>query len=302
MAIFGRFTQKAQQSLQYAQQAAVSLNHPYVGTEHMLLGLMKEPGDAITALLGSKATYESVMDLVIRLIGKGEGLVSKAVELTPRCKKILENSILESRKLGQGYVGAEHLWLGLLAEGEGMAANILKELGIDPENVKNSLISALKSNSSNSQASPEANPSSEGGVLAQYGRDLTQAALQNELDPVIGRDTEVERIIQILSRRTKNNPVLIGEPGVGKSAVVEGLAQRIVQDNIPEILKDKRIFSLDMGSLIAGSKYRGEFEERLKNAMAEIKKAGNIILFIDEIHTLVGAGKAEGSMDAANIL
>lgn len=301
MAIYGRFTQRAQLALQNAQKAAVALNHPYVGTEHLLLGLLKEPSQAEAAVLGPKVTYDTVLALVQQSIGKGEGLVSNATELTPRGKKILETSVLESHRLGQSYVGAEHLWLALLSEGEGMAATLLKELGVSPEKLRESFIAALQGAGSG-DTKPAAAGSQEEGGLSQYGRDLTQAARQNELDPVIGRDTEVERIIQILSRRTKNNPVLIGEPGVGKSAVVEGLAQRIVQDNIPEILKDKRIFSLDMGSLIAGSKYRGEFEERLKNAMAEVKKAGNIILFIDEIHTLVGAGKAEGSMDAANIL
>ncbi|MBQ2700956.1 MAG: ATP-dependent Clp protease ATP-binding subunit [Clostridia bacterium] len=301
MAIFGRFTQRAQQAMQAAQQTAVSLNHPYVGTEHILLGLLKEPSEAVASLLDSRVNYDSVYALVEQTIGKGDGLVTKANELTPRSKKILETSILESRRLGQSYVGAEHLWLALLSEGEGMAANLLKELGVSPEDLRQGIIRALQA-SGGTEPQPQEDPKEMGGMLKQYGRDLTQAARQDELDPVIGRDVEVERIIQILSRRTKNNPVLIGEPGVGKSAVVEGLAQRIVQDNIPEILKGKRIFSLDMGSLIAGSKYRGEFEERLKNAMAEIKKAGDIILFIDEIHTLVGAGKAEGSMDAANIL
>jgi len=300
MAIFGRFTQRAQQAMQAAQQAAVSLNHPYVGTEHMLLGLLKEPSEAVAQLLGN-VNYEAVYKLVEQTIGKGDGLVTKANELTPRSKKLLETSILESRRLGQSYVGAEHLWLALLSEGEGMAANLLKELGVCPEELRQGLIRSLQA-SGGTEPEPQEKGKEMAGMLKQYGRDLTQAARQDELDPVIGRDTEVERIIQILSRRTKNNPVLIGEPGVGKSAVVEGLAQRIVQDNIPEILKGKRIFSLDMGSLIAGSKYRGEFEERLKNAMEEIKKAGDIILFIDEIHTLVGAGKAEGSMDAANIL
>lgn len=271
MAIFGRFTQRAQQAMQAAQQAAVSLNHTYVGTEHILLGLLKQPSESIIQLLGSHVTYESVLALVEQTIGKGEGLVVQAKELTPRSKKILETSILESRRLGQSYVGAEHLWLALLSEGEGMAANLLKELGVSPDALREGLIKSLRA-SGGSEPAPQETPKETGGMLAQYGRDLTQAARQDELDPVIGRDTEVERIIQILSRRTKNNPVLIGEPGVGKSAVVEGLAQRIVQDNIPEILRNKRIFSLDMGSLIAGSKYRGEFEERLKNAMAEIKK------------------------------
>ncbi len=304
MALFGRFTERAQKALTYAQQAAVEMKHHYVGTEHLLLGLLKEPGEPIRALLGN-VTYDAVMERVVALIGRGEEDVSGALELTPRGKKILEASMIESRRLGHTFVGAEHFWLAILREGEGVAYNILREMEVDGEKLRESILALLKSEESESDK--ESKPATSAGasetpVLKQYGRDLTQAARNGELDPVIGRNQEIERIVQILSRRTKNNPVLIGEPGVGKSAVVEGLAQRIVTDNIPEILKDKKVMTLDMGSLIAGSKYRGEFEERLKNAIAEVRKAGNIILFIDEIHTLVGAGKAEGSMDAANIL
>ena len=304
MALFGRFTERAQKALTYAQQAAVELKHHYVGTEHLLLGLLKEPGEPIRALLGN-VTYDAVMERVIALIGRGEEEVSGALELTPRGKKILEASMIESRRLGHTFVGAEHFWLAILREGEGVAYNILREMEADGEKLREGILALLKSEESESDKEGKpagAASASDTPVLKQYGRDLTQAAKSGELDPVIGRNQEIERIVQILSRRTKNNPVLIGEPGVGKSAVVEGLAQRIVTDNIPEILKDKKLMTLDMGSLIAGSKYRGEFEERLKNAIAEVRKAGNIILFIDEIHTLVGAGKAEGSMDAANIL
>jgi ATP-dependent Clp protease ATP-binding subunit ClpC len=304
MALFGRFTERAQKALTYAQQAAVELKHHYVGTEHLLLGLLKEPGEPIRALLGN-VTYDAVMERVVALIGRGEEEVSGALELTPRGKKILEVSMIESRRLNHTFVGAEHFWLAILREGEGVAYNILREMEVDAEKLRESILALLKSEETevDKEGKPAASASTpDTPVLKQYGRDLTQAAQKGELDPVIGRNQEIERIVQILSRRTKNNPVLIGEPGVGKSAVVEGLAQRIVTDNIPEILKDKKVMTLDMGSLIAGSKYRGEFEERLKNAIAEVRKAGNIILFIDEIHTLVGAGKAEGSMDAANIL
>ena len=304
MAIFGRFTERAQKALTYAQQAAVELKHHYVGTEHLLLGLLKEPGEAIRGLLGG-VTYEKVMERIVALIGRGEEALNETLELTPRGKKILETSIIEARRLNHTFVGTEHIWLAILKEGEGVASNILREMGTDGDKLREGILSLLKSEEAEGDKDSKPAASSLGSdtpVLKQYARDLTQAARNNELDPVIGRGQEIERIIQILSRRTKNNPVLIGEPGVGKSAVVEGLAQRIVTDNIPEILKDKKLMTLDMGSLIAGSKYRGEFEERLKNAIAEVRKSGNIILFIDEIHTLVGAGKAEGSMDAANIL
>ncbi len=302
MAPLGRFTERAQRALTFAQQAAVELKHHYVGTEHILLGLLKDPGESIKALLGN-VTYETVMERVLSLVGRGEEDPEGSQELTPRGKKILETSMLESRRLGHTFVGVEHFWLAILREGEGVAFNILRELGVDNEKLREGILTLLKTEGGEATQEPgKPAANSDTPVLKQYGRDLTAAARNGELDPVIGRGQEIERIIQILSRRTKNNPVLIGEPGVGKSAVVEGLAQRIVTDSIPEILKDKKLMTLDMGSLIAGSKYRGEFEERLKNAIAEVRKAGNVILFIDEIHTLVGAGKAEGSMDAANIL
>lgn len=304
MPIFGRFNQSAQRALEAAQAAAISLGHAYEGTEHLLLGLLKESNDNILSLMGNDVTYENVFEYIQSALSDGSPKETVTrIELTPRVKKILEGSILESRRMGHAYIGAEHIWLALLKERDGVAAQVLRGFHVDLDRVQENIVSALGNNqSADSPAQGAPQNDKTGDTLSKYGRDLTQAARQNELDPVIGRDTEIERIIQILSRRTKNNPVLIGEPGVGKSAVAEGLAQRIVQGHIPEILRGKRIFSLDMGSLIAGSKYRGEFEERLKNAITDVKNAGNIILFIDEIHTLVGAGKAEGSMDAANIL
>lgn len=311
MAIFGRFTERAQRALSAAQREAAELRQPYVGTEHLLLGLLKET-DRLPAAIGTKVSYDRVRELLS--VGDGDRVVSVSAsplfELTPRAKKLLEQSIMESRRLGQSYVSVEHFWLAILREGDGVAANVLRQLGVDFDQAREELLLQLRTQpygGMNSNVAGRANRDTpkekqDTPTLSQYCRDLTQAAQQNELDPVIGRDKEIQRIIQILSRRTKNNPVLIGEPGVGKSAVAEGLAQRIAQGNIPELLRDKRVLSLDMGALIAGSKYRGEFEERLKNVMEEIRKAGNVILFIDEIHNLVGAGKAEGSMDAANIL
>ena len=300
MPIFGRFTQRAQRALEAAQQAAVSLGHRYEGTEHLLLGLLKESDETLLSYIGGHVSYREVLSYMQSTLTGDEKTESGArIELTPRVKKILESSILESHRMGHAYIGAEHIWLALLKERDGVAAQVLKKFRVDLDKAQAAIVQALGMQAKNEEKKPNEKA---GETLEKYSRDLTQAAKQNELDPVVGRDNEIERIIQILSRRTKNNPVLIGEPGVGKSAVVEGLAQRIVQGSLPEILRDKRIFSLDMGSLIAGSKYRGEFEERLKNAISEVKAASNIILFIDEIHTLVGAGKAEGSMDAANIL
>ena len=310
MAIFGRFTERAQRALASAQRAAAEMHQPYVGTEHILMGLLHE-GDVPPAI-ADRVTEDQVRELLadggdMALMGG-----SPRFELTPRAKKLLELSILESRRLGQTYVSAEHFWLAILREGDGVAASILKQLGVDFDRARQELIQRIRMehtadsgpdiNSRMPQDDSQGKDKGDPAVLTQYTRDLTRAAENNELDPVIGRDKEIQRIIQILIRRTKNNPVLIGEPGVGKSAVVEGLAQRIVQGNIPEMLVGKRILSLDMGSIVAGSKYRGEFEERIKNVLAEVRKAGNILLFIDEIHTIVGAGQAEGSLDAANIM
>ena len=308
MAIFGRFTERAQRALAAAQRAAAEMRQPYVGTEHLLLGLLKDT-EGLPPSLAEKVSYDQVLALLRERQSEGVLITgTPRFEMTPRAKKLLEMSILESRRMGQTYVSAEHFWLALLREEDGVAASILRQLGVDFGRAREELIQRMRMEREPERPDarePEqgAQGSSQGGkVLEQYTRDLTRAAQQNELDPVIGRDQEIQRIIQILIRRTKNNPVLIGEPGVGKSAVVEGLAQRIVQGNIPEMLVGKRVLSLDMGSMVAGSKFRGEFEERVKAVLEEVRKAGNILLFIDEIHTIVGAGQAEGSLDAANIM
>ncbi len=296
MPIFGRFNEKAQRVISAAQKTALELAHPQVGSEHFLVGLLKEArGDA--PALPDNVIPETVIESIKQMTGVGDHTPSQ-LELTPRVKKLLETSVRESHQLGHPYVTAGHLWLALLSDGESVAMRVLTGMGCDIEKLKKSVLDTL------GQAGTRAAGESSDGdsALKKYGRDLTEAAEKGELDPVIGRQNEIERIVQILSRRTKNNPVLIGEPGVGKSAVAEGLAQRIGQGSVPETLTDKKIISLDMGSMIAGSKYRGDFEERLKNTLDEVKKRGDVILFIDELQNIIGAGRAEGSMDAANIL
>jgi ATP-dependent Clp protease ATP-binding subunit ClpC len=299
--MFGRFTERARRVLSLAEQEALRLNHNYVGTEHMLLGLVKEgQGIAAQALINAGITESKVINEIRSLIGEGKQPVSTTVSLTPRSKKVLNLSMDEARRLGHNYIGTEHVLLGLIREGEGVAVRIMQDLGGDLKNIHDQVIELL--GGKNNLQSNLGKQSSNTPNLDEYSRDLTDMARENKLDPVIGRDKEIERLIQVLSRRTKNNPVLIGEPGVGKTAIVEGLAERIVGKNVPDILLNKRVVALDLSSIVAGSKYRGEFEKRLKDVMNDIIKSGDVILFIDELHTLVGAGAAEGAIDASNIL
>ena len=307
MAIFGRFTKRAQRAISEAHQAALDLKQAYVGTEHFLLGLLKEPDPMVSGLLPEKVNFDNLLQRIRAVLGEGKHPPVGRVDMTPRSKKILEGAVIESKRLGHSFVGTEHLWLSLLREGEGVAVSLLREMQVDTQELQRQIAENLAENQPDASEGEAFSPeegrrSSQGARLEQYCRDLTKAAQDGELDPVIGRSSEMERIMQIMSRRTKNNPVLIGEPGVGKSAVVEGLAQLIIAGKVPETLTGKRLLSLDLGSMIAGSKYRGEFEERLKDTIKEVHKQGNIILFVDELHTLIGAGHAEGSMDAANIL
>ncbi|WP_106817343.1 ATP-dependent Clp protease ATP-binding subunit [Janibacter massiliensis] len=309
--MFERFTDRARRVVVLAQEEARLLNHNYIGTEHILLGLIHEgEGVASKALEGLGISLESVREQVQEIIGQGQQAPSGHIPFTPRAKKVLELSLREALQLGHNYIGTEHILLGLIREGEGVAAQVLVKLGADLGSVRQQvlqLISGYQGGKEGATAGVGAGGAAEGTpagslVLDQFGRNLTQAARDGSLDPVIGREKEIERVMQVLSRRTKNNPVLIGEPGVGKSAVVEGLAQDIVAGDVPEPLKDKQVYTLDLGSLVAGSRYRGDFEERLKKVLKEIKTRGDIIIFIDEIHTLVGAGAAEGAIDAASIL
>ena len=300
MAMFSRFTERAQRVLVAAQKEAAQMGRNYVGTEHLLLGILTDPGSAAGALEG--VTLDAARQEVIQMLGKGDdNSPIRTMVYTPRTKKVLEQSAKEARDLQHNYVGTEHLLLALIHEREGVAATILTKMGKNLQKMREEILRALSGEDSASGEKGQKKGNNT-PTLDHFARDLTKAAQNGELDPVIGRTKEIERIVQILSRRTKNNPVLIGEPGVGKSAIVEGLAQLIVEGNIPEILRGKRVVSLDLAGMVAGAKYRGEFEERLKNAMAEIKKAGNVILFIDELHTMVGAGASEGSIDAANIM
>ncbi|MEZ3161890.1 ATP-dependent Clp protease ATP-binding subunit [Microbacterium sp. BWT-B31] len=309
--MFERFTDRARRVVVLAQEEAKMLNHNYIGTEHILLGLIHEgEGVAAKALESLGISLDAVREQVQDIIGQGQQQPTGHIPFTPRAKKVLELSLREALQLGHNYIGTEHILLGLIREGEGVAAQVLVKLGADLNKVRQQVIQLLSGYQGKepagvaSGAGEQTQGTTQGGsqVLDQFGRNLTQAARENKLDPVIGREKEIERVMQILSRRSKNNPVLIGEPGVGKTAVVEGLAQAIVKNDVPETLKDKQLYSLDLGSLIAGSRYRGDFEERLKKVTKEIRTRGDIIVFIDEIHTLVGAGAAEGAIDAASIL
>ena len=303
MAMFGRFTERAQRVINLSQQMAQQLGHSYVGTEHLLLGIIKEEeGIAAKALKNLGIGMENIQQIIVQSIGVG----NKPVELlgyTPRTKKVFELSVAEARNLNHNYVGTEHLLLGLIKEGDGIASKILMQLGVNLQNVREEVLKLLKAGtgSTNSKVS-SVDSNKDTPTLNQFGRDLNELAREGKIDPVIGRSKEIDRVIQVLSRRTKNNPCLIGEPGVGKTAVAEGLAQKIVEGNVPDILKDKRVVTLDLASMVAGAKYRGEFEERLKKVMEELRQASNVILFIDEMHTIIGAGAAEGAIDAANIL
>ena len=310
--MFERFTEKAIKVIMLAQEEARRLGHNFVGTEQVLLGLIGEgTGVAAKTLKSMGVNLKDARAEVEKIIGRGSGFVAVEIPFTPRAKRVLELSWDEARQLGHNYIGTEHLLLGLIREGEGVAARVLENLGVDLNKIRSNVIKMLGETkpqvSSGSSSGSSSSSSSSGGKtktpsLDEFGRDLTLAAQELRLDPVVGREKEIERVIQILARRTKNNPVLIGEPGVGKTAVAEGLATRIVNAEVPDILDGKKVIQLDMGLLVAGTKYRGEFEERLKKIMDEIRQAGNIILVIDEMHTLIGAGAAEGAIDAANIL
>ena len=304
--MFERFTDRARRVIVLAQEEAKLLKHNYIGTEHILLGLIHEgEGIAAKALEGMDISLEGVREQVVDIIGEGQQAPTGHIPFTPRAKKVLELSLREALQLGHTYIGTEHILLGLIREGEGVAAQVLVKLGADLGRVRQEvikLISGYQGKEPASTGAREEGTPSGSLVLDQFGRNLTAAAREGKLDPVIGREEQMERVMQVLSRRTKNNPVLIGEPGVGKTAVVEGLAQAIVAGNVPETLKDKQLYTLDLGSLVAGSRYRGDFEERLKKVLKEIRTRGDIVLFIDEIHTLVGAGAAEGAIDAASIL
>ena len=305
--MYYKFTARAEKALEYAQEIAMELGHNYIGTEHLLYGLVEEgTGVASKVLQNQGLTSEKVKQSIEEIVGVGDEIENaNQISFTPRSKRVIENAFLEARKLGTEYIGTEHLLIGIMKEGDCVATRIMLEEDVNPQGLYNELVKVLneegeesnESNSSSSKGSYNSTP-----TLNQYGTDLTKQAKEGKLDPVIGRKEEIQRVIQILSRRTKNNPCLIGEPGVGKTAVAEGLAEKIVAGDVPEILKNKRVVSLDMASMIAGAKYRGDFEERIKKALKEVKKAGDVIIFIDEIHTIVGAGSAEGAVDAANIL
>jgi ATP-dependent Clp protease ATP-binding subunit ClpC len=301
--MFERFTDRARRVVVLAQEEARMLNHNYIGTEHILLGLIHEgEGVAAKALESLGISLEAVRSQVEEIIGQGQAAPTGHIPFTPRAKKVLELSLREALQLGHNYIGTEHILLGLIREGEGVAAQVLQKLGADLNRVRQQVIQLLSGHIGKGEGQPSEAAPQGSMVLDQFGRNLTQLARETKLDPVIGREKEIERVMQVLSRRTKNNPVLIGEPGVGKTAIVEGLATKIIKGDVPETLKGKQIYTLDLGALVAGSRYRGDFEERLKKVLKEIKTRGDIVLFIDELHTLVGAGAAEGAIDAASIL
>ena len=303
MFMFGRFTERAQQVLVLAQEEAKRLSHNFIGTEHLLLGLVREgSGVAARALQNMGVDLNRVRQQVERITPKGEKVLAQSISYTPRAKRVVELAIEESQNLGHNYVGTEHIMLGLLREGEGIAAQVLSNLQIDLKRARKEVIQLLGGEEGAARSGSEEKRGPQTPTVDTFGRDLTRLAREGKLDPVIGRDKEIERLIQVLSRRTKNNPCLIGEPGVGKTAIAEGLAQRITEGNVPEILRDKRLVTIELAAVVAGTKYRGEFEERLRKLMQELREAGNVMVFIDELHTLIGAGAAEGAIDASNIL
>ncbi len=303
MFMFGRFTERAQQVLVLSQEEAKRLNHNFIGTEHLLLGLAREgSGIAARALQNMNVDLNRVRQEVERITPKGEKVIQQGISYTPRAKRVVELAIEESQNLGHNYVGTEHLMLGLVREGEGIAAQVLSNLGLDLKRARKEVIQLLGGEEGSARAVEGNKTDTQTPTVDTFGRDLTRLSKEGKLDPVIGREKEIERVIQILSRRTKNNPCLIGEPGVGKTAIAEGLAQRIVEGKVPEILRDKRVVTIELAAVVAGTKYRGEFEERLRKLMNELRQAGNVMVFIDELHTLIGAGAAEGAIDASNIL
>ena len=303
-----KFTARAEKAIEIANEIALELGHKYIGTEHILYGLCKEgTGIASKVLQNQNITDEEILQEIEMLIGTGEEINDReALSFTPRSKRVIENAFIEARKLGSEYIGTEHLLIGIMREGDSVAVRIMMDLNIDPRKLYNEIVKVINEDemdqSSNRVADKNSGSFNSTPTLNQFGSDLTKQAKEGKLDPVIGRKNEIDRVIQILSRRTKNNPCLIGEPGVGKTAVVEGLAEKIVAEDVPEMLKNKRVVTLDISGMVAGAKYRGDFEERIKKCLSEVKKAGDVILFIDEIHTIVGAGSAEGAVDAANIL
>ena len=303
-----KFTRSAQKAIEYANSIAIELGHSYVGTEHILYGLLREGnGVACRVLENQNITADNILEKIEELIGKEPKEINMTIGFTPRTKRVIENAFMEARKLSSDFIGTEHLLMGIMHETDSIAVRILMDLNINPQKLYNEIIKILSeyemvTQESNNSKSRSDNSYNSTPTLNQFGIDLTKLAQAGKLDPVIGRNNETQRVIEILSRRTKNNPCLIGEPGVGKTAVVEGLAQKINLGEVPEVLKNKRVVSVDITSMVAGAKYRGDFEERIKKSLNEAKKAGDVILFIDEIHTIVGAGSAEGAIDAANIL